>query len=118
MTTTATEQPGDVIAWTTRTTPAVNRRAYTGRHRPGPYLDRDNQRFAFPPAAPNYNPLHPADRTALAPHHWADRHLPAGPDERTAHMRRDDLAKAAALEPADTGQVLIELRADLGEVTP
>lgn len=48
--------------------------AYVGRHR------------APEPAGPEYSPLAPAIRQELAPTHYAERQLPAGPNDRTGLM--------------------------------
>lgn len=82
----------------------VTRRGYVGRHR----LERGRtgsdpagRRQIPTPVGPDYNPLHPATRVALAPHHWADRHLSAAVDERTGLMPRitdTDTAEAALSE--------------------
>ncbi|MDG4798955.1 hypothetical protein [Micromonospora sp. WMMD980] len=81
---------------------------YTGRHRRG----------AVVPAPADYNPLAPADRQALAPHHWADRALPAGPDERTGRI--DPTVVQALRQPTpvdqDRTQILADIRA--GANTP
>ncbi|MEU4777498.1 hypothetical protein [Micromonospora sp. NPDC023633] len=72
---------------------------YIGRHRAGRREKRGTHHQVAEPVSADWSPLHPADRQALAPHHWADRHLPAGVDERTGRI--------------DTAAVLAELRSDL-----
>lgn len=47
--------------------------ADTGRHHP----------HTVRPVGPDYTPVTPAVRQANAPTYYADRHLPAGPDDRT-----------------------------------
>lgn len=72
---------------------------YIGRHRADKHEQRGARHQVAEPVPGDWSPLHPADRQALAPHHWADRHLPAGVDERTGRI--------------DTAAVLAELRDDL-----
>ncbi|GIJ10762.1 hypothetical protein ACFFMR_19030 [Micromonospora andamanensis] len=84
---------------------------YIGRHR----------RETVQPAAADWSPLHPADRAALAPTYWADRHLPAGPDERTAHhdLAAIERVRAAAQgQPVTWGEVMAELRDQLDQTAP
>ncbi|MEV4767762.1 hypothetical protein [Micromonospora humida] len=110
--------PGNVTAWPTRRPPLRARLAAwltgqqparpAGRHRAGTVRQ----------VTPDHSPLHPADRVALAPTHWADRWLPAPEGERTARMDTAAVRDLAAPPPewpgpAGTGQVLADLRATL-----
>ncbi|MFY1588958.1 hypothetical protein ACN267_31210 [Micromonospora sp. WMMD734] len=107
--------PSPVTAWPTRPTLRTRITAWltgqparpAGRHRAGTVRE----------VTPDHNPLHPADRVALAPTHWADRWLPAPVDELTGRMDttavRDQAAPPEWPGPAGTGQVLADLRAAL-----
>lgn len=107
------------LAWPTTGTPAVAKPRQGGRHRwdkGGPVIDGRKQ--ITTPVDADYNPLHPADRTALAPHHWADpdRYLPAPEMERTGRMNTTAvLDQRQPATPVDRGSVLAEMRDQLSD---
>ncbi|MEV4384372.1 hypothetical protein AB0J68_01385 [Micromonospora sp. NPDC049580] len=92
-----------------------------GRHRwnKGGPVDAVGRRIITNPVSVDYNPLRPADRTALAPHHWADpnRYLPAPEMERTGRMDTtavlDERQPAGPEQPANRGLVLAMMRDEL-----
>ncbi|MEU6387647.1 hypothetical protein ABZ847_29285 [Streptomyces bauhiniae] len=113
--------PSPVTAWWTAATP--DRRHYAGRHHTGPAELRDpaGRLQIATPVGPEYSPLRPADRVALAPHHWADdtRWLSApGEEERTGRLDTDAVRAQAAAPPEWPGpdgarEVLAGMRAEL-----
>lgn len=66
-------------------------------HRPGPDGDRHPEHrwlLIADPVDPDHNPLAPATRQALAAGWWAERQLPAGPDDITGRLHLDDIRTA------------------------
>ncbi|TCB97553.1 hypothetical protein E0H26_11585 [Micromonospora zingiberis] len=99
-------------------TAATVLRRLTGRNQPTDRYVGRHRADTIQPVTADWSPLHPADRQALAPHHYADRHLPAGPDERTGHLDPEQVRAAStqggpAQACGSRVDVLAEMRADL-----
>ncbi|WP_229401943.1 hypothetical protein [Micromonospora okii] len=82
-TTTAATVPAPTVGPAGPATPPTG---YVGRHRAGRSERRGTHHQVAEPVPGDWSPLDPATRQRIAPGHYTETALPAGPDDRTGVM--------------------------------